>query len=274
MQLHHFALALAPLAAPLCAQSASSAGYFLVDGEVGPGGAAQSIVHQLHGTCSSGAPAARAASTGFVLLGGFPAAIEAPVAGRPWLCGVTPGDAPLLGGTALTLHGTELNLGAVPAITIGGVAAQAGARTNATIQVTLPALPRPGYQRVEVQNSLGTSTLPAGLGVMPLLDVPVARQALVPAALRYRGALADQVVFVLALGTFPFPIALPPFHHGLELDLASLLVLPAMGVGDPGGVLRLDLPGVASSIPIFFQAFTLTQNPGWFPGSFTNVTRM
>jgi hypothetical protein len=269
-----FACTLLAASLPLAAQPASGLTHFLVDAENGPGGSAQSLVHRLTGTFSSGVPAARALSTSFVLLGGFPAAIEAPATGRPWLTGVLPAFAPLLGGTPLVLHGTELNLGPVPQVTIGGVAAGTGARTNATLQTVLPPQPKPGYQPVSVQNALGDSTLPAGIGVLPLIDFPVAHQANVPLGLRYLGAQGDQVVLALSLGKGPFPFPIPPFHHGLELDLFTLFVLPPITVTGPNGELVVGLPAAAPAAPIYFQAFSLTQSPGWFPGSFTNVARL
>jgi hypothetical protein len=273
MKLHHGAMIVA-LAFPLAAQSASGLTHFLVASESGTGGSTQSPVHHLVGTFSSGPLARRATSTGFVLLGGFPAAIETTAIGTPWLTSVVPAHAPLLGGTALTLHGTELNLGPVPQITIGGVAAVPGARTNATLQTVLPRQPRPGYQPVTVQNSNGSSTLPGGIGVLPLIEFPVAHQPNVPLGLRYRGAQGDQFVLALALGSNPFPLVLPPFHHGLQLDLFTLFVLPPITVTDPGGVLTIGLPAAAPAVPIWFQGFSFSQDPGWFPGSFTNVARL
>jgi hypothetical protein len=261
-------------ALPLAAQAASGTTHFLVASESSAGGTTQSFVHRLTGTLSSGVPAARATSPGYVLLGGFPAAIETTATGTPWLTHVTPGHGPLLGGTAVTLHGTELNLGPVPQITIGGVAAVPGARTNATLQTVLPRQPRPGYQAVTVQNTSGSSTLSKGIGVLPLIEFPVAHQSNVPLDLRYRGARGDQFVLALALGSNPFPLVLPPFHHGLQLDLFTLFVLPPITVTDPGGVLTIGLPAAAPAVPIWFQGFSFSQDPGWFPGSFTNVARL
>ena len=258
----------------LAAQSASGPNHFLVAGELAAGGSTQSTVHRLTGTFASGALARRATSTGYVLLGGFPAAIDTPASATPWLTQVTPAYGPLLGGTALTLHGTELNLGPVPQITIGGVAAVPGARTNATLQTTLPQQPGPGYQPVTVQSSFGSSTLPKGFGVLPLIDFPVAHQPNVPLGLRYLGAPGDQFVLALALGTSPVQLVLAPFHHGLQLDLFTLVVLSPITVTDPGGELTIGLPAAAPPVPIWFQGFALSQNPGWFPGSFTNVTRL
>jgi IPT/TIG domain-containing protein len=273
MKLQH-AVAIVALTLPLAAQSASGTTQFLVASEVAAGGSTQSFAHRLTGTLASGPLAKRATSTGYVLLGGFPAAIETPASGTPWLTHVAPAYAPLLGGTALTLHGTELNLGPVPQITIGGVAAVPGARTNATMQTTLPQQPVPGYQPVTVQNSYGSSTLPTGIGVLPLIDFPVAHQPNVPLGLRYLGAQGDQFVLALALGSNAAPLVLPPFHHGLQLDLFTLVVLPAIPVTDPSGELTIGLPAVAPPVPIWLQGFSLSQNPGWSPGSFTNVTRL
>lgn len=271
---HRVLMLMSVLALPLAAQSASSASWFLVAGEVGPGGSCQSFLHSLTGTASAGAPAAFAVSSSFVLLGGFPAAIGTPAAGSPWLSGVEPVFAPLLGGTALTLHGTGLNLGPTAAITVGGQTATMGARTNATVQTAVPPQPQPGYQPVVVQDPFGASTLPRGMGILPLLDLPVAHQSNVPFRLRYFGAQGDLVVIGLAFGISPVTIPVPPFHHGLQLDLMSLFAMPLMSVASADGVLSLNLPAVVPSGPILFQAVSLTQDPGWFPGSFTNVVRL
>jgi hypothetical protein len=154
------------------------------------------------------------------------------------------------------------------------VAALAGARTDATLQTVLPRQPRPGYQPVTVQNANGSSTLPKGLGVLPLIDLPLAHQANVPIVLRYQGAPGDLFVLTLALGTLAVPLPLPPFHHGLQLDLFTLAVLSPIAVSDPSGVLNLKLPAIAPAQPIWFQGLSITRDPGWFPGSFTNAVRL
>ncbi|MCC6783069.1 MAG: hypothetical protein IT457_09515 [Planctomycetes bacterium] len=256
------------------AQSASGTNHFLVAGEVGAGGTSRSFTHVLTGTFAGGVPAVRAFSTGFVLLGGFPAAIEVPATGRPWLCGVRPAFAPLRGGASLVLHGTELDIGPTPVITIGGRPAPTGARTRATIQTTLPNSPPPGYQPVVVNNLLGTSTLPKGIGILPLLELSAAPRANVPFALRYVGATGDLVVFALAAAQGATAIPIPPLHHVLELDLVTLLALPSLTVSRPDGTLELVLPGTPLGGPLYFQAVTLSQDPGWSPGSFTNLVRI
>ncbi len=260
-------------ALPLAAQAASGTTHFLVASESGAGGSTQSFVHRLTGTLSSGVPAARATSAGFVLLGGFPAAIETTVIGTPWLTGVLPAYGPLLGGTALTMYGSQLNQGAAQ-ITIGGVAAVAGVSTSATLQTVLPQQLAPGYQPVTVQNSVGSATLPKAIGVLPLLDFPVAHQANVPVGLRYLGAPGDLFVLGLSAGTLPAPVALPPWHHGLQIDLSTLILVGPFFVTDPGGEFTISLPAVAPVLPIWFQGLSFTLDPGWFPASFTNVVRL
>lgn len=258
---------------PLAAQAASGSTHFLVSSETGGGGNTQSFVHRLTGTTSSGVPATRATSLGFVLLGGFPAAIETTVNGTPWLCGVLPAYGPLLGGRALTLFGSGLNQGPAQ-ITIGGVTASAGASTNATLQTVLPPQLAPGYQAVTVQNTLGSATLPKGIGVLPLLDFPVAHQPNVPLGLRYLGAPGDLFVLGLSSGMLPTPLVLAPYHHGLQVDLATLALFGPYFVTDPGGELTIGLPAVAPVLPVYFQCLSFTQGPGWFPAAFTNVTRL
>jgi hypothetical protein len=264
----------ATAAAQTAAPAASSPTWFLVAADTGPGGASQSFTHALCGTLAAGAPAARALSTSFVLLGGFPAAVDAPATGQPWLAGVEPAFAPLLGGTALVLHGTELALGPTPAITVGGVVAPVGGRTNATIATVLPPQPQPGWQPVTVQGPFGSTTLPRGVGVLPLLDLPVAHQDDVPVALRYVGAPGDIVVFGVAAGTGPVPLPIAPYHHGLLLDLATVFVLTAEFVVAPDGVFALQLPALAPTSPILFQCLALTLHPGYAPGAFTNVVAL
>ena len=65
------------------------------------------------------------------------------------------------------------------------------------------------------------------------------------------------------------PIA--PYHHGLLLDLGTVFVLTAQFVTSPDGAVELPLPAIAPTSPLLFQCLSLTLDPGWFPGSFTNV---
>jgi hypothetical protein len=269
MRPQHLLSALA-LSAALAAQSASDPVRFLVAADPGSGGTTQSATHRLTGSFSTGVPAARALSAGFVLLGGFPAAVDAPPTGRPWLTGVLPQFATLRGGAALALHGTELNLGAPPALTIGGRPAVLLARSNDRLTTTLPEQPEPGWRAVEASSSLGTTTLPRGIGVLPMLDFPDAPAPGAGSLLELRARQGDTVAFLAALGRFP-TLPLPPFHHGLQLDLGTLFVLPPFPVTDPQGRLTLATPANHGPARIFVQAVVLSTDPGYVPGSFTNV---
>jgi hypothetical protein len=254
------------------AQSASSATYFLAANDKAPGGAAQSATFVL--AAGTGAPAGIAQSASFVLRAGFAAQLEVPVSGRPWLTGASPLFAKLRSAAPLTIHGTELHLGPLPVLTIAGQPAVILNRANGSITTNVPLLHAPGWQAIELQSSLGTTALTHGLGVLPLIELPVPAQSLVPFKLRYRGAQSDLVVWCFALGPLPFVLPLPPFWHGFELDLASLVALPPLGVTSPDGVLELGLPAVQLSVPVWVQAFGFGSDPGYAPGAFTNRLKL
>ena len=258
----------------LPAQAASSQTYLLVAGEQAPGGTGQTTQYRLTAAQGAGVVGQRATSNQYILLGGFVASFDAPTTGRPWLTGVRPLFATMRGAAALQLHGTELNLGLPPTIKIGGQSATIGTRSNAVITTTLPNQPVPGWQPVEVANSLGTSTLPEGIGILPMIDLPRAPTSGVPFALRYRGKSGDQIVWLIALQKSSFGFSLAGFGYALHLDLASLVVLPAYAVTSPDGVFLLGIPAVALTVPVFVQGFSVSSDPGYSPGSFTNVLRL
>ena len=126
-------------AGSLAAQSASSKSYFLVGGEQASGGTCQTPKYALTAAVGSGVVAARSTSSRYTLVGGFTAMLETKTTGRPWLTGVRPRFATMRGAAALTVHGTELNLGPTPAITIGGRPATLLSRQNHALGTKLPA---------------------------------------------------------------------------------------------------------------------------------------
>jgi hypothetical protein len=259
------------LAAPaLQAQPASSQLYFMVGVSFASGGASGSLTYKLDGMQGAECTALAAASANYRLTGGFAALLDAPASGRPWLSGVVPRLATLHGQAALALHGTELNLGAPPVITIGGQAAPLLTRTNDMLTTTLPIQPSPGWKPVVVDNPLGTSTLPEGIGVLPLLEFPAAPARNVPSKIDLRGRQGDLFAFAASLARIP-PIPLPPLHHGLELDPATLIVLPPFTITDPGGVFTLAVPANPGPFVLYVQAAVVTTDPGYAPASFTNV---
>jgi len=263
------------LASGAAAQAASSAAYFLPGCELGSGGVCASTAFRLEASFGGGAVAERADGASFRLLGGFNAAIEAPVSGMPWVTGVRPVYGPLLGSSArFTVHGSELDLGTGTNVTIGGRAATVLSRARDHVVVTLPAQPAPGWQPVTVTNGGGTAVLPQGVGVLPLLEKPHAIEIGRPFRITYRGTPGDIVFLAVASAKFPFTVSIPPYHHGFALNLGALLgpVLGPFPVIDPSGALHLDFPGVPLVRPIHVQMLGLpTANPGYAPGSFTNV---
>jgi hypothetical protein len=268
-------IALLVLTGGLSAQAASSTTYFLPGCEASNGGVAGSTTFRLEASFGSGVVPTRAASTNYRLLGGFNAAIETPAAGRPWLTGVRPLHGPILGGTArYDVHGTELQLGAATNVTIGGRTAPVVSRTRDKVVVTLPAQPAPGWQPVTATNAGGTAYLPRGIGILPMVDRPQVIEINQPFRVTYRGTPGDVVFLAVAGGKLPFAISIPPYHHGLELNIGALIgpVAGPFVVTDPSGELHLDFPGIPFVRPIYVQMLGLPAfNPGYVPGSFTNV---
>lgn len=85
------------------------------------------------------------------------------------------------------------------------------------------ASPPIGWQPVDVQAGGELSSLPEGIGILPMLDLPRAAQPDVPFRLTYRGSQGDIAVWFLAAGNGSFLIRLPGYGHGFELDLLTFL---------------------------------------------------
>ena len=276
MKLQAILVALSALAfaGTVSAQAASSKSFFLASSETGPSGSCVSTGFRLTAGVGSGAVPGRAVSKGFVLEGGFPATLDAPLTGRPWLTGVRPLYAPLRGGSALSLHGTELALGAGAAVKIGGKNAVVTTRTRDKIDTTMPTGLAPGWHPVTVTAGGSTTTLTRGLGVLPLLELEKPAEPHYPFTLRYRGSKGDIVVVFVGVAKLPFAVPVSPYLHGLELNPGAMLVLNPAFVSDQNGVLRTPLVALAWARPLLFQAITISQNPGYKPGSFTNIVTL
>ena len=67
---------------------------------------------------------------------------------------------------------------------------------------------------------------------------------------------------------------LPPLRHALVIDPTVLLTVGPFPVTDPAGTLLLQVPAVPWARPVLVQAVALSSNPGYAPGSFTNVVRL
>ncbi len=255
-------------------QAASSKSFFLTSSELGPGGTCVSQGFRLTAGFGEGVVASRIVSKGYVLTGGFPATLDAKLALQPWLTGLRPLYVPLKGGTALTLHGTELALGANTGVQIGTKNAIVSARTRDSVKATMPAGLEPGWQSVTVTTGGKTSTLQRGIAVLPMLELLKPAEPLLPFTVEYRGAPGDVVVLFVGASKLPFAAPVPPFMHGLELNPAAMLVLNPAVVSAPSGVLHTPLPALAWARPLLFQAITISKNPGYSPGSFTNLVSL
>jgi len=270
------AAVLLDVAAPAGAQAASSPTYLLVASEVAPGGRCVSTGFRLDLALGAGGVAPPASSANFRLPGGFNAALDVTTTGSPWLTGVSPPYAPILGGTVHSLHGAELDLGAATNVTVGGAAATVTARFKDRITITMPLQQTPGWQPVVATNSGGTATLARGIGVLPLVEMPRPFVANEPFRITYRGTPGDVVYVVVTGARLPFAVTIPPYNHGLELNLGTLLGLVGpLPVFDPSGLAHLDFPGLNPGAPVYVQMFGLpAANPGYAPGTFTNVIKL
>ena len=256
------------------AQSASSSTYFMPGNERAPGGQCTSTNFRMELAMGAGMVPQDTNSTNFKLLGGFNAVSDAPMAGAPWLSGASPLYGPILGGTTITLHGHELNLGAATSVAIGGKPAAVLSRSRDNVVVTLPAQDAPGWQPVAAVNGGGTSYLsPRGVGILPMCELAWPVDMGQPFRITYRGTVGDIFYMAVATAKLPGPAPLPPYHHGLELNIGTLWnIVGPIPVTDPNGEFHMDIPGIVFPRPIYVQMLGLpTMTPGYAPGSLTNT---
>ncbi|HEU4417374.1 MAG TPA: IPT/TIG domain-containing protein [Planctomycetota bacterium] len=249
--------------------SASSQTYFLVAAEWANGEETNTLLYNLRPSQGNGLvvePISQ--SSTYVILGGFPAMLSATVIGRPWLTGVSPFYVPQFGNPQLTLHGTEMWLGGTPTVAIGGQNATVNGRTADTVLITMPGQPVPGLQPVQVTNNLGTTTLNEGVGVLPMLELREPLNGTDPNRIRYHGSPIEIVVLGIGQGLAPTPVVFPGFGYSLQLD-PNTVVLTVAYLTDAEG--RVDIPLSPFPSGIFrVQALVFTNNPGYYPGSWTN----
>ena len=82
--------------------SASSQTYFLAATEFGSGGEADTLLYKLQPSQGTGLVVEpQSQSANYVMVGGFPAALTAPVTGRLWMSGVRPFFVPQVGNPLL-----------------------------------------------------------------------------------------------------------------------------------------------------------------------------
>lgn len=268
------------LLAPLAGQnqfsgSASSQTYFVSSLEFASGTEATTPIYKVRPTLGSGVvPYVGAESATYVFTGGFPASLDSPVLGRPWLTAVTPFFVPQFGNPTLRLQGTEMQMGSNPSVTIGTQPAPVGGRTVHETFVTLPTQLTPGFQPVVLTNELGTTRLEEGVGVLPMLIRREPLNEVTPVTVRYQGSLGDLVVLGFGGGLTNTPFVLAGYHHALFLDIGQLFTTVVLVVGSPDGTLTLNGAPLPFTGLLYLQALALSANPGYAPGSWTNPIRL
>ncbi|MBL8751992.1 MAG: hypothetical protein JNK15_01720 [Planctomycetes bacterium] len=269
-----FAAAVSLLAAFGSAQhttpnSASSPTYFLSAIDFGSGEDADTLLYRLRGEQGAGVVTEPdAASATYRMRGGFLGALTAPVTGQPWLTAARPFFLKPAGNGNLTLHGTELWLGPTPTITIGGQTAPVIARTVDQMLVSVPNQPVPGFQPVVFSNTAGSTVLPEGVGVLPMVEKREPLDGASPNYLRIHTMPFDVVLLILAESQGPgFQVL--DFHYQLLLNPATVIFTDAFFVADPDGKTTIPIPPFPTGL-VHVQALAVTADPSYYPASFTN----
>lgn len=249
--------------------AASSGTYFMAAVDFGSAEDTSTLIYRLQGGQGSGVVTEPdAASATYRMRGGFYGALTAPMLGQPWLTGALPFWITMTQNGTLLAHGTELQLGTPPAITIGGQPATVLARTFDRIHVTVPDQPVPGFQPVAFTNSAGTTILAEGVGVLPMIEKREPLNGVDPNYVRIH-TLPNDVV-LLVLGEAPGPgIQVLDFRYELLLNPATVVFTDAFFVGDPEGKTTIPLPPFPTGL-LFLQALAITADPSYYPGSWTN----
>lgn len=259
------------LAGSAGAQAAASVNYFIPAVEMTPGGEATSGTFSVFGSFGSGLTPTATASGQYTLLGGFPTMVDTPTTGRPWVTGSLPQYPLLRGGTAQTIFGTQLDLGASTTVAVASVPAQVNGRAPATVDITMPHVLEGGPLPVQVTNGGGVALEPEVINVRPMIESDGPYRNFEVNRIRFRGVQGDVVVWALADAPIS-PVALFPYEGLFRLNLLTLIASLPQQVTSPDGILYLDLPPVELNIPVFFQAFVFSNDPGYGPGAFTNLT--
>ena len=147
-------------------------------------------------------------------------------------------------------------------------------RTAESITTGLPMQFEPGWLSVEISNSHGTTVLPRGVGVLPLIETDPAPASGKEFDLVFRGTKGDQVIWALGLSQSR-PLIVTGLNFGFALGPPPYIILSGFQITRDDGVLRFS--SRAQKFPaglLYIQAVFLSANPGYAPGSFSNVLRI
>lgn len=255
------------------AQAVSSKNFLISSVELASGGSCASTNFRNVVAVGSGVVPGAMASTKSKIPGGFVATLDVVTTNQPWITHVTPAQIATNGNTDLRIHGINLGLGTAPTITMDGKSATLVSRRPDQIVAKQPALAQLGYPAVAVANSLGTAGLRKSVGVLPLIEADPAPAPNQRFDIVFRGTKGDTVIW--AAGALSSPsIPLPPLLHGLGLHPGAMALLPGFGIASTDGVFRFAVPPTNYSGGIYLQAVFSSSNPGYAPGSFSNVLKL
>jgi len=244
--------------------------YFSESKTMADGGMSNSSTYALTATIGQRASGDSGSAT-YALTGGFAGTLDA-TSSEPWLTDANPAYVMPRSNDLVWLSGARLNL-SQPSVVVSGRPATVVASSATDVAIRLPTLPDPGWHSIALSNFAGTTTIERGVGVLPLLYTEGAPASEVAYDIVFRGTKGDVVIW--AMGVNPgmkFPIA--PYLYGLTIDASFVRVLPAMFISANNGEVRFSVPAVTTTMAFYLQGLFVTNNPGYAPGSFSNLLKL
>ena len=245
----------------------SSVSYFSESKSDADGGQAQSTTYRVTAAIGQIDPGVRTSAT-YRLDGGFAGTLGVTATG-PWLTSAAPHFVTPRTTNLVWLSGTRLNVG-VTTVTVSTKPATVVAKSATDMAIRMPALPTPGWHEIKLTNSSGTTSLERGIGVLPMMFTEGAAASNSPFDLVFKGSKGDSVVWALGFGPGPV-IPLGNYLHGLTINTSFVRILPTLAITANSGEFRLPVPPVPFVFTIYSQGLFLSANPGYSPGSFSNM---
>lgn len=179
------------LSTVVAAQVATSPGHVLVDHTFGGGGRTSSAKFELVGGFGASSNGVAPKTTKFALGAGFAAGLGVSLGTAPVVSAVTPLHPTMRGREPVVVHGTNLDAGTSPVLRLGGQTATILTRTKDKITARLPIQPAPGWRAAALRSTAGATTLPRGVGALPLLEARPAAASGVPFSIAFKGTRGE-----------------------------------------------------------------------------------